>query len=228
MPRGLREKLITFWHNKCDGRTDGRTHSPRTGPFRIQGILLFSIFLVSEHFQQQLDSRGAPNTLLDVQIPLRKIHISHATNTVSNLIYICIDYSNMPKSHNTKIKPLSPEKYTFLGFLRRWFSHHSHVVWQDLCFQLLRAHLRFPGPLRRGGHHLLPSASRGALVCTNCLSSASQNQLERSDTHTQTRRRFWKRFMAHFMAEGKACPFDIWWWLISMASHIGGWVPPIT
>ena len=30
---------------------------------------------------------------------------------------------------------------------------------------------------------LLPSASRGALVCTNCLSSASQNQLERSDTH---------------------------------------------
>ena len=38
----------------------------------------------------------------------------------------------------------------------------------------------------------LPSASRGTLVCTNCLSSPSQNQLERSDTH---RRRFWKRFM---------------------------------
>ena len=51
-----------------------------------------------------------------------------------------------------------------------------------------------------------------------------------AQTHTDEKEVLEKIFGAgaHFMAEGKACPFDIWWWLISMASHIGGWVPPIT
>ena len=103
----------------------------------------------------------------------------------SEIIQICP--KPLPFPYQNKATGLPPQKYsiTLMGFLRRWFSHHSHVVWQDLCFQLLSAHLRFAANHWREAATccLLPSASRGALVCTNCLSSASQNQLERSDTH---------------------------------------------
>ena len=139
----------------------------------------------------------------------------------------------LPIPYQNRATAISEVHHHFCGFLASLiFSRSHHVVWQDLSFQLLRAHLRFPpGPLTRRSR--LPSASRGTLVCTNCLSSASQNQLERSNTHTADEKEvvgkdLWGGATAHFMAEGKACPFDIWWWLISMASHIGGWVPSIT
>ena len=89
----------------------------------------------------------------------------------------------LPIPYQNKATAISEVHHHFCGFLASLiFSRLHHVVWQDLSFQLLRAHLRFPpGPLKRRSR--LPSASRGTLVCTNCLSSASQNQLERSNTH---------------------------------------------
>ena len=57
----------------------------------------------------------------------------------------------LPIPYQNRATAISEVHHHFCGFLASLiFSRSHHVVWQDLSFQLLRAHLRFPpGPLTR-------------------------------------------------------------------------------